>query len=244
MNLYIIFGTSKGLGEALYNYIDIQEECDFIVLNNSDIAKIKNNIRNLKINLAVPLTEENCSAIWGSVEFDKYKKVYLVNNASVIDPIKLFGEMRKEDVEDSVYINYLNYLIIINSFIQRVSKLFRAEFRVVNITSGAADSPHEGLSIYCSTKLALEMVTRCIFLEQERLKNVKIIAIRPGIINTSMQKTMRESSEEDFFKVGVYKELYNSGGLSSPYEIAKKIYTIFHSDKYWLRPIVDVSEVN
>ncbi|MDZ4346214.1 MAG: SDR family NAD(P)-dependent oxidoreductase, partial [Candidatus Binatia bacterium] len=164
------------------------------------------------------------------------------NNARTIQPIKPLGRIQHEDIFKASYVNYLNYAAIINAFIKSFGKL-PGQKRVVNITSGSAVSPQYGISLYCSAKAALEMLTMSVYKEQEILHEIKIMAIRPGAMNTAMQQSIRQSSAEDFKAVAHSKQLFEDDRLCPPEDVAKRIYKVLFDDKYWSKPILEISEV-
>lgn len=239
-NLFIIFGTSCGLGNALYHYASQFRENDFIVLDHRPTELLAANTKEVIINLSKIITAKSLANLFSSIQEKRYKNIYLVNNASIVQPVKPLGKANASEIINSFNINFLNYAIIINEFIRKTPSWRNANKKILNISSGAAISAHHGLALYCSSKSALEMLTECIFEEQKLLKQVKILAFRPGIMNTDMQKRMRRSSKKDFVKVDLYKRLFKENKLLSPEEVAKKIYLVLNSNKYWQKPTLDV----
>ena len=63
---------------------------------------------------------------------------------------------------------------------------------VINISSGAAHSPLEGWSAYCSAKAGLAMLTNTIALECADA-GVRVFGLAPGVIDTDMQASIRAS---------------------------------------------------
>ena len=242
-NLFIIFGTTQGVGNALYQYIAQFKENKFIIANRRTAKLINSDDIAIKIDLSKIITPAKLSLLFSPLRRQQYKNIYLINNASIVQPIKTVGNISSGEVIDNIYVNFLNYAIIINEFIKITKNFKKTKVKILNISSGAAISPTHGFSIYCSSKAALEMLTQTIFLEQLILKQVDILAVRPGIINTNMQKTMRSSKKENFTKIDLYKKLYKENKLSSREFVAEKIYKILINKKYWEKPIVDINEV-
>jgi benzil reductase ((S)-benzoin forming) len=243
-SLFVIFGTTKGLGQALYNQCLSCNENDIITANRRAIKKKNARTKEILIDLSKPIKKSKLSKIF-SFAYQKlnYDNIYLVNNASVVEPIKPIGQVGSKNLTDSVYINFLNYTIIINEFIRKTAKL-KANKNIINITSGAATSAHHGLAPYCSTQSALEMFGQCIFLEQQKLKQIKILNFRPGVMNTTMQAKLRTSSKKDFSQTEMYQDIFNAKKLREPREVAEKLYNILEQDKFWKKPILDVSEIS
>ena len=64
------------------------------------------------------------------------------------------------------------------------------ERRIINISSGAAQTAIAGSAVYCMSKAALEMLTRAIAAECSAPR-FRCISLRPGIFETGMQAYMR-----------------------------------------------------
>lgn len=240
LNLYIITGTSRGLGKAFYEYCSQFTSNHFILINKSKVKVSGKNVKNLAIDLSKKLTIKQLSSVLNFKNI--YKNIYLINNASIITPIKPIGKAVSNQLVASINVNFLNHVFLTNSFIKKVSE-FKGNKKILNITSGAAISPHYGLAAYCSTKAALEMFARSVFKEQQKLKQVDILNLRPGIINTSMQKTLRTSAKDDFANKTLYQKIYQQKKLLEPKCVAEKIYQVLNNNAYWRQDILDINEL-
>ena len=105
-----------------------------------------------------------------------------------------------------------------------------ADKQIINISSGAAVSPYAGWSVYCTSKAAIDMMTKTIAAEQSAVKNgVKCISIYPGVVDTNMQDQIRSTSVSDFKNVERFKELKTTNQLYSPAFVGKQIYELDHN---------------
>ncbi len=243
-SLYIIFGTSQGIGKAIFEHaLKFDEKSDFVTLNIKKEKAVNPGIEQIEINLSKIITPEKLSKLFGFFAKKVYKNIYLINNASTINPIMPIGFPLPREVAESFNVNLVNYAVIINEFIKRTGKLKKTNKKILNISSGAAVSANYGLACYCSTKAALEMLSRCIFKEQLVLNQVKILAFRPGVVDTGMQAKMRSAKSSNFTNVEEYKKLFMQGKLLDPKEVAQKIFKVLKDDKYWAEPILDISDV-
>lgn len=243
-NLFIIFGSTSGIGEALYQYVSNFDENKFILINRRSIKMGKNVFQKLTIDLSKSLTTDKISKMCELFsQQNGYKNIYLILNAAVIDPIKRIGFADDELLLKAGYVNFLNYARIINVFISATHNLHTKK-KILAISSGAADSPNIGLSSYCSTKAALEMFIKCLFLEQKIKSEYSVIALRPGTVDTNMQRKIRFSEKESFPKVDTFKEMFKQKKLLKPEMVAHKIYALLLSDKYWVSPVIDICDIN
>lgn len=240
--LFIIFGTSRGLGKAILNYASEYKTNDFLVVNRKKTKHFERT-KELIIDLSKQLQTRDINKIINVSANEKYKERYYIYNASTINPLKPIGMGRPDEYIAAYNVNVINNIILINAIIKKFKPSLNKKVRILNISSGASVSPHFGLATYCSTKSALEMFTRCIFLEQGEKGSIQIAAFRPGIVNTTMQKQMRSSSPKYFREADVYADFYKKGKLLDPKTVAKKIYRNIITDKFWVKPVTDIKEL-
>jgi len=243
-DLFIIFGTTRGIGKAFLKHAEKNNKNDFILINRKIINIAgKNNHKKVVIDLSQLLTKTKISRLCGIfLKQKKYNSINLILNASTIDPIEAIGFVKDELLLESAYVNFLNYERIINIFI---SETQNSDFKkkILIISSGSAESPNAGLSSYSSAKAALEMFVKCVFLEQKELRQAKILALRPGIVNTNMQKKIRSASKDDFPDSGRYKDLFKKNKLLNPEAVGEKMYHLLKTDKYWQNPVINISDI-
>lgn len=243
-DLFIIFGTTSGIGQELYKYISTFSKNNFILVNRKSAITSKKYIyQKLKLDLSKSLTKNMVFKLHKlfSQQYG-YKNILLILNASVVEPIKRIGFVKDELLLKSTHVNFLNYQRIINIFISSTRHL-SAKKKILAISSGAAASPNIGLASYCSTKAALEMFVKCLFLEQKKKSEYSIIALRPGVVDTNMQKKIRASKKENFPKVNLHKKMFKQKKLLKPKQVAHKIYSLINSDKYWSNPVININDI-
>lgn len=113
----------------------------------------------------------------------------LVNNAGVIQPI---GPLAKSDPEEwghATDINYKGTYYGLRAALPVMQS--RGAGVVINLSSGAANSPLEGWSQYCSSKAAAAMLTQCA--DREAQGDVRVVGLSPGTVATDMQVKIRAS---------------------------------------------------
>ncbi len=91
---------------------------------------------------------------------------------------------------------------------------------IINISTGAATRPIEEMSLYCSSKSALNMLTKIIALENP---SIKTMGISPGMIETNMQVKLR--SNGTLKNQSIYKEAKENGRVRASSFVAKEIIT-------------------
>src|SRR5699024_9478727 len=103
------------------------------------------------------------------LEQEKPTKIYLVNNAGVVNPIGQAATNENDDLQTHVAVNTIAPMVVTNTLLQWAME---HDIRLIgaSVTSGAAEKPHYGWSAYCSTKAGLNMYTKTVALEQDEQK--------------------------------------------------------------------------
>jgi benzil reductase ((S)-benzoin forming) len=168
----------------------------------------------------------------------------LINNAGIVDPIGLVGNLTAAEIEKSMAVNLTAPIILSNIFINKLRDINMVK-RIINISSGAGRNPYEGWGAYCTTKAGLDHFSRVVAMEQTNEKfPVEIVSIAPGIIDTDMQKTIRSSDEGDFPLLDQFITYKEQGILSSAKETAAKLIAVLeHDDFLAIGPIADVRKL-
>lgn len=109
----------------------------------------------------------------------------LVNNASVLTPVTRIDSGPVQDWLQNITINLLGPYQLIQ---MAIPHLRSRRGRVINISSGAAVTAMAGWSAYCVSKAGLNHLT-AVLAEEE--PEIIPIAVRPGKVDTAMQKQVR-----------------------------------------------------
>jgi benzil reductase ((S)-benzoin forming) len=114
--------------------------------------------------------------------------------------------------------------MILSSVFTTVTDSYAIPKVILNISSGAAFYPYSGWSVYCSSKAGLDMFTKVAGLEQAAEQQpVIIFALAPGIIETGMQESIRETDLALFPDRDKFISLHEEGKLAKPDDVAKII---------------------
>ena len=236
MRYYIITGTSRGLGEALARRFAAKGNVLFCIsrrrneglvrLAESKGAGITYYERDLE---CLEGLEALAGDIFSRIDARLAETITLVNNAGTVEPVRPLERCEAGELRTALNVNLLAPMILSALFI-RHSAGMRARRTIVNITSGAAVKPYFGWSAYCTSKAGIDMLTRVAGLEQSGVGNpVKIVAVAPGVVDTDMQRKIRETDEEDFRARRRFVDLKEKGELTPPDEAAAKIVELLDS---------------
>ena len=226
MNLYIITGTTKGLGKALADALAADAHNQVITLSRTPDAGSEG--RSGRCNYYLDLSRpESIAGVFeralDAVSKTRYEKTVLMNNAGLLDPVAPLGECDATALIENLTVNLVAPMILMQQFIVRTRGLSPCRL-VVNISSGAGKRPVAGWSAYCSSKAGLDMASRVAGLEAGTNEPGLIIcSLAPGVVDTPMQTQLRSKSEHEFPEVARFRQMKNEGTLRSPEDVAAEI---------------------
>ncbi len=202
MDLFIISGVTRGLGKELSQRV--LNKGDYLWAISRNIPKEFENSSNLIISKGDLLDEnfiEELTIKIKEYDFSNFDRVFLINNAGLLGEIKRVEEISYKELKRTFEVNTFVPTILGKGLIENQSKVKKF---IINITSGAGTRPIKEMSMYCSSKSALDMLTKIIALEYPQITT---IAISPGMIETDMQIKLRSNgSEENKINYRVAKE--------------------------------------
>jgi benzil reductase ((S)-benzoin forming) len=218
----IVTGVSRGLGAALAGEL---LERGFTVLgigraSNPALTGASYAFARFDLADAARVDAALAPALHGLQE-SKPASVCLLNNAATVGPAGTLGRLAAEAVVASVTINLAAVVTLTNLFCRIFSDPALPR-RVINVSSGAAQSALPGESVYCVAKAGMEMLTRVLAAEQE-VATFRAITVRPGVIDTDMQVFARSQSPEVLPSVELFKGFHRDGRLVAPAVVAAKI---------------------
>lgn len=187
--LIIISGTTKGLGKSLAEKF-----------NNHTILHL-NRTEFMNDSIMIDLAKKNISLVEFKNIIKNHNKLVFISNAATIKPLDMIKNLEDQDIENSIFTNYINPTKIMLSIIQSGKS-----YVLLNITSGAAFTSNTGLSMYSASKAAMHRFID--ILKKEEEDNPKALFIDnfdPGRMQTDMQKYLInaknfKSNIEDFEK--------------------------------------------
>lgn len=213
MDMYIITGGSRGLGASFVRHL---ESTDAVVVSLSR-TKPPGRCVHKPVDLSRPeILGEVMVSVFKETDLSEVSSVTLINNAGTLLPIGPVQGFEQGEIIFNTSVNFMAPIVLTSLFIREIQE-FPGDKRVVNISSGAAMTAYEGWSLYCASKAGLEQFTRCVAKEQARLDaGVLIINFNPGVMDTDMQATIRETSDQQFPTRQRFVDLYKNQVLMDP----------------------------
>ena len=140
MDVVIVTGVSKGIGYELSRQLQALGKKVIGIARNkpkdatnfvpADLART-----NLLEGILTSIIDENVET---ATSFT------LINNAGIVDPIGLVGNVQAVEIEKSIAVNLTAPIILSNTFIEKLRDV-PIKKRILNISSGAGRNPYEGM---------------------------------------------------------------------------------------------------
>jgi benzil reductase ((S)-benzoin forming) len=242
MNLYIITGTTQGLGKALADEVARDPGNRLLALARAPDGPIPGGER-VQVDLADSAALERAfDRVEGLIRSQPFAKAVLINNAGVISPVGPLEKVDAEALERNLAVNLVAPLRLMRRFIAATEGL--PLVRIINISSGAGRRPIFGWSVYCAAKAGLDMATRVVALEAEtRGRPIEAVSLAPGVIDTGMQGVVRGAAQEDFVDVERFRTLKAEGALRPAQEVAADILRLEAAGQLKAEAVLDLRQL-
>jgi benzil reductase ((S)-benzoin forming) len=228
MNLYVVTGTSKGLGRALADVLAMQEQNVVIEIGRATSAK---NARNtlLEADFANALSIEHAfTELAAHIAGKTFGHAVLINNAGVVLPVARFDKLNRVSLTNNIDVN-LTAPILTTTLFANLTRGMARQRLVIGISSGAAKRAIRGWTAYCASKAGLEMATRVMAEEAAAFDpTLTICTLAPGVVDTPMQAIVRSQAAEDFPDVARFQDMHETGALRSAADVARDIIDLIH----------------
>ncbi|MBH67789.1 MAG: short-chain dehydrogenase [Rhodospirillaceae bacterium] len=190
-----VTGASRGIGRATAKELALRgAKVVAVARNQAELDKLsaearKENLNIMGISCDVTQFDILNEAVKQTVKMHK-KLDILINNAGAIEPICRLADSDPTNWMKAADVNYKAVYFGIRAALPHM--LSQGGGTIINISSGAALSPREGWSHYCSSKAAALMLTKMTHLEYGAL-GIRAVGLSPGTVATDMQVAIRAS---------------------------------------------------
>ena len=227
----IITGTGGGIGKAIASLLLKQGYFVYGISRKNDIANP--NFKHLEIDLS------NVQKIQ-EIQLPKARgsKVILFNNAATIGKISPLNLKSDINIINEYNINIIAPTILCRKFI---NKYIGIKKLIVNISSGAANNAIASWNVYCASKSALDMITKVI--DKEKHDQLEIVSVHPGIVNTRMQKKIRNTKSTLFPERDKFRQYHMNNELENVDVVAKKLFYIIENFSSFNKNILSIRDV-
>ncbi len=224
MQLFIITGTTKGLGFSLakkaldqgHFVLSISRESAF---KSPSFINIKHDLKKTKG------LEDKFQKALKKIDLKKIKAIHLINNAAMIAPIESADHFSLEQIDSHMQVNVIAP-IFLTSLVLKTFKKKKCFQTFTNISSGAATKTIPAWSLYSSAKAGLRMFTESLASDYQKSENMRFLDFSPGVMDTGMQATIRKQKSKAFSRLEDFKKLKAKNLLLSADTVAMALFTL------------------
>ncbi len=228
MNIFVVTGTSRGLGRALADELAANPQNMVVEMGRAASAKNARNSLIVADFASASSVEDAFATLAKIVAGRQFEFSVLINNAGVVLPVARFDALDAVALQTNFAVNVTAPILATKAF-ANITRSIATRRLVVAISSGAARRAVRGWTAYCAAKCALEMATR-VMAEEARLGDptLSICTLGPGVVDTAMQSTIRDTTEDAFPDVARFRDLKESGALRDATSVARDIISLIH----------------
>ncbi len=229
MKLMMTTGASRGIGRALVHEMDSRHQAGLhhVLMARDETAlqriadEVSGSARILKVDLADPVRAADLlSNLLAGFDPTSFDQLILVNNAGVLGPVAHTGFLPGPDVQQALQVNLVAPMLLTDRFVRWAHGSSTPKV-VLNVSSGAARFPIVCWGTYCASKAGLEMFSRVV--AEEKRKDLRIISVAPGVIETDMQQSIRGMDAAQFPLRDEFIRYKETGKLKTPEQSAKEL---------------------
>jgi len=218
----IVTGVSSGLGEALAADL-LARGCAVLGIGRSTSPRLGGDryefvAHDLRDAASV---DTRLAPAFAAVAAARPERICLFNNAATLEPVGVLGDVDAAGITRSLAVNLLAPIALANLFCRTFDD-DTVDRRIINVSSGAAQSTLPGESLYCIAKAGLEMLTRSLAAEHASPR-FRAMTLRPGVIDTPMQAFARTRPRTALPSVDLFKDFHAQRQLVPPDTVARKV---------------------
>lgn len=220
MECVVLTGYTRGLGAEVLRLLSGSQEPRHIICVGRQEPEFDddNAITFIEADLSSVLNIDTFSII-DSLSFSR---LIFISNAGVIEPIAPARKLEQKGIQSSIYVNMISPMVLASA-LSTICEEKHATLDVLNVSSGAASRAIQGWGTYCSGKAGVKMFFEVMNEEQE---NMHVIHFDPGVIDTEMQRTIRNTEQVDMPDVDVFRSFEADNRLRSPAVVAQELISL------------------
>ncbi|HWP13901.1 MAG TPA: SDR family NAD(P)-dependent oxidoreductase [Ramlibacter sp.] len=248
-HLTIVTGASRGMGLALAEQLlDAGHDLLCISRGHNDALGARATAKGRRCEQwAQDLTHAEVAAAkleaWlAGRDAGAFASVTLINNAGVLPRIAPLAAVAAADLAGALRVGLEAPMLLTSAFL-RATQAWKAQRKVLNISSGLGRRAMASQSAYCAAKAGMDHFTRCVALEEAlRPNGAKVCSLAPGVIDTDMQVHLRSADAAQFPDIGNFIGLKEEGVLSAPAEAAARVLAFLARPDFGSQAVADVRD--
>jgi NAD(P)-dependent dehydrogenase (short-subunit alcohol dehydrogenase family) len=248
-HLTILTGASRGLGRAMAEQLlqpgrlvlCISRQSDDLLATRAREAGAT--LEQWRQDLADPAPAAARLAAWlRGLDAQAFDSATLINNAGTVGRPRPLSEAVAEDLAQALRVGLEAPMLLTSAFLG-ATKDWRAERKVLNISSGLGRNAMGSQAPYCASKAGMDHFSRAVALEEKAAANgARIVSLAPGVIDTDMQVELRATDAALFPDRVRFERMKTEGQLDSPATAAAKVLKYLARSDFGSNPVADVRD--
>jgi NAD(P)-dependent dehydrogenase (short-subunit alcohol dehydrogenase family) len=190
----LVTGAGKGIGAELVRILVMRGASVYAGVYPVEAAEI---LPAAAVQMALDVTNQaQVDAAIARITAESGRLDVLVNNAGTINPIGPLAELASDALAPAFAVNVIG---VHRMAIAALPLLRASKGVIVNAGTGAATTPMEGWTVYCSTKAAMRMLTQMMAMELAPDVKTYFVGIPPT--DTAMQGSIRAAGMNPISKI-------------------------------------------
>jgi all-trans-retinol dehydrogenase (NAD+) len=192
----IVTGAASGIGRQMaYLFAKEKSNLAIIDINETALKETVNELSQYRVKVhsykcdlsdrgEIEETARKIKGDFGQIDI-------LVNNAAVISG-KMIADLSYEEIRKTIDVNLVAVMLMTKQFMTEM--MSRDSGHIVNISSGAGIVAAAQMADYCAAKAGVIVFSDALRREFQKVgcKNVKVLIVCPGLINTGMFEGLKQ----------------------------------------------------
>lgn len=241
--LSIVTGTSRGLGFALASALLARGDRVLSIARGTPSLTPSARLEHWRADLADPGPVAARLHAWLRAQDPAELGVAtLINNAGTIASPASLEDADDEELARAIRVGLEAPLLLTAAFL-RATDGWPLRRRILLVSSGLGRRGMAGVASYCAAKAGLDNLARAVALEQAaRAHGARIASVAPGVIDTDMQRQLRDADARLFGERERFAALHRDGALDSPAHAADRLLRLLDREDFGQPPVADVRD--
>ncbi len=233
MHLYIVTGSSHGLGAALVNALAGPEAT---VIGIARQCTTDRPAEQWSLDLADPLPAARRLQDWLAAHTG-WASATLINNAALLSPPGPLAATDLDELSAALRVGLEAPTLLCRAFLAGTAGV--PQRCILNISSGLGRRAMAGSASYCAVKAGLDHLSRALALEEP---GVGVVSLAPGVIDTDMQVQLRGADPARFPEQARFQGLKDGGQLQTAADTAAAIVRFLVRPDFGKTVVADIRE--
>lgn len=233
MHLYLITGSSRGLGAGLVRQLAQPGNTVIGMARRADPALPA---EQWTLDLADPQPAAERLQAW-LVAHPGWASATLINNAALLSPPGPLAATDLAELSAALRVGLEAPTLLCRAFLAGTAGV--PQRRILNISSGLGRRAMAGSASYCAVKAGLDHLSRALALEEP---GVGVVSLAPGVIDTDMQVQLRGADPARFPEQARFQGLKDGGQLQTADDTAAAIVRFLMRPDFGKTVVADIRD--